>query len=107
MTENRVQLEPHDGISLAEKGSALGVPDDYIVDVQLRQHFSAHFARVGAGILEMARLGTKSDRDRVGLECGLHPAQGREGGVQGHFGVFWQRPARKRAASFCTTWIAS
>ena len=100
-------LSLHDGIGLAKKGPALGVPDDHIADVQLRQHFRAHLARVGAVVLEMAGLGAKSDRDRVGLEGGLHRAQGGERGVQGHLGVLRQRRRPKRAASFCTTWIAS
>ena len=92
-----VELEPDNFVGLPEHRPALGVPDDDIANVELRQHLGAHLAGEGAGVLEVAGLGPERDRHRVGLERCLHRAQGGERRVERDVGAVRHRGgAQKR-----------
>src|SRR5262245_3193152 len=73
--EDGLELLVHVLVRLTDQLPALGVPDDDVRDVELRQHRRAHLARERALVLPVDVLGTEQDRDAIRLEHRLHGAK--------------------------------
>src|SRR5262249_41495722 len=73
--EDGFELLVHVLVRLTEQLPALGVPDDDVRDVELRQHRRAHLAGERALVLPVDVLGTEQDRDAARTEHRLHRAK--------------------------------
>src|SRR5262245_20998035 len=77
--QDRLDLQVHDLVGVAEELPALRVPDDDVGDVQLRQHRRRDLAGERALLLEVAVLRSEKDPELVALDDRLERAQVGEG----------------------------
>src|SRR5436190_15113885 len=84
--QHRAQLQVHRLVGFAEELPPLGVADDDVSDVELREHHRADLARVRACILPVAVLRAELEREPIAVDERLQRAHVGERRAHDHVG---------------------